>query len=261
MRITAASLAASFSYLVATRLHCLSLLMHRSITLRPRERALSNVMIRFRFEREGMTGSMPRRRKAVRRAALSEPLSPAKRWGRSRGRPRPTRLIAPVSTSLTSCGASCFSPPVSAKTSGFPFIPAKTTLGLAGDNRSFSSNAEPDTFRVKVDLDFADYSKSSIDISSSHYSNGSDAGAGHDLGSTITWNGNTATVHISKDGEISISGTRSDYPAFEAYSYNNQGQSQTLGIDSASIIDPFALPWSSAIQPTSPSQAAPSKPY
>lgn len=124
------------------------------------------------------------------------------------------------------------------------YIPTANAGLLQGDNRETSGNQNPDTYRVRVNLNFKDHS-GSIQVAHSHWSfRGGDAGQGHLLaGSKITWTGNSAHVQVTascgpcnglsnaagftirmnltftmnSDGNVAVSGTRSAYPAFEAY--------------------------------------------
>jgi YD repeat-containing protein len=134
------------------------------------------------------------------------------------------------------------------------FIMTWNAGGLAGDNRDFNGNLtrDSDSYRVKVNLDFADHSKSNIEAAHTHdVFVHRDLGKGHDEGSSITWDGNTATVTIANrcgpcvswmpaiaakitftlnsDGSVSVQGWRSAYPSLEIYEYNNGGITPVYG--------------------------------
>ena len=124
------------------------------------------------------------------------------------------------------------------------FIHAASVGGvLRGDNRSFTSDAlkGQDSYRVQVNLDFSNQHASNI-LASNTFLLGTDAGKGHDQGSTITWDGDTATVHVSNrcgacpqdlspaihgdftvslndNGSVSINGAGGLFPSLEAYAY------------------------------------------
>ena len=125
------------------------------------------------------------------------------------------------------------------------FIMQPAVLGLKGDNRGFSATERSDTFRVRVNLDFADHRNSSIVVSDSHWQmGGGDAGHGKVYSDIITWHGDIATVSIkvacgapfcnegatvmadftaslNKNGTVTLKGKRTQFPSFEAYEYTN----------------------------------------
>jgi hypothetical protein len=126
------------------------------------------------------------------------------------------------------------------------FIMESAVLGLKGDNRDFSATERSDTFRVQINLDFANHPNSSIHVSDSHWQWGAEAGPGKAYKATITWDGDTArisvqaacgaffcnkgatvaadfTATLNKDGSVSIKGARTQFPSFEAYSYTDGG--------------------------------------
>jgi hypothetical protein len=156
------------------------------------------------------------------------------------------------------------------------FISASHALGLNGDNRGFTGDAEKgaDSYRVQVNLDFAHHSNSNIQASHTHVL-GIDFGKGHDQGSTISWSGNTATVHVSNrcgacpagtpaihsdftatlnsNGSVTINGSAGRFPAMEAYKYSNGQSSQIIqSPESAGPLAPLGLTQTKKVSGTSP---------
>lgn len=136
------------------------------------------------------------------------------------------------------------------------FIAARsvTSLGLLGDDRTFSGTYQrgQDPYRVNVMLDF-DKQTDIIQASHTHDAYlGHDLGKGQDRGSTVTWDGDTAYIHIRNacgscasfapgiaadliatreaDGRVSIRGLASQFPSLEAYQYDNGGITKLLNM-------------------------------
>ena len=133
------------------------------------------------------------------------------------------------------------------------FIQQRTVMGVfAGDNRGFEKNSSNDSYRVRVNINFSDHSWA-VHPGVSHFSNGSVSGPSIDHGSYVKVNGNTATVHIDvsvgapgglgsdappvkadftiteeANGGVSMSGSHTQFPSFEAYSYGQSGQALNL---------------------------------
>jgi hypothetical protein len=118
---------------------------------------------------------------------------------------------------------------------------------MRGDNRGTSGNLSPDSYRVRVNLNFDNRSESDILAAHSHAAlTGTDLGKGHDRGSSITWSGNTAIVQITNrcgacpqkspsihatltltrnsDGSLSVRGVAGAFPALEIYAYGPNGK-------------------------------------
>lgn len=77
--------------------------MRRSTRFRRRYIALLKGPCRFMFLRLGMVARIPRLRKKVRTGWPQYPLSPTRRPGLFRGRPRPGRLTAPLDSNAGTC--------------------------------------------------------------------------------------------------------------------------------------------------------------
>src|SRR5215218_3160209 len=93
-----------------------------------------------------MTGRMRRCRRRRRAVGLLEPLSPATRRGRRRGRPRPERGIAPRSRTSAKAICSWRSPPVKTAVIGRPWPSARRWILVENppwDRPSASSGASP----------------------------------------------------------------------------------------------------------------------
>lgn len=121
------------------------------------------------------------------------------------------------------------------------FIQQKTVLaGCAGDNRSFSGDASPDSFRAHADLDFSTHAEHGI-VGVSHRDGKAFPGTGT---VTVTFDSeDSATVHfdahvggqpfspgvdanltirLDKDGTVSVSGDHTQFPSFEVYVYGGK---------------------------------------
>jgi len=111
----------------------------------------------------------------------------------------------------------------------------------AGDNRSFSGNLNPDTYRVHADLNFSTQAQHAV-IGNSHDVGVTDPGTGS---ASVTFTSTGATVHfdahaggllngvspavkadltltLGKDGTVSITGDHTQFPSFEVYVYGGK---------------------------------------
>jgi hypothetical protein len=144
------------------------------------------------------------------------------------------------------------------------YVPSPTALSLRGDNRGTTGTATSDRFRVRVDLNFTRHTDS-IKVAESRNLNGTSAGMGHNNGSSVTWYGDTAHVHVDAscgnctavgdaldfrirgDFDVTetpngatIQGTRSAFPSMEMYTYGQNGVRQDA--NEGNIGTPLLLP-------------------
>jgi len=147
---------------------------------------------------------------------------------------------------------------------------------LQGDNRGFWSqppHGQSDRYRASIAVNFSEH-RATFHIADSHDMSGKDIGAGQDLGSSVVWHGDrsvtvtvlarcggcpnfgpyiaTSITYTKKGDDVSVSGTTTQYPSEETYSYGPNGPNTLSKYTTPYTFGPWGLSVKPIPIPTSP---------